>query len=481
MEKLSITHKFFYGFGFASRGIRNGLFTLFVFFYFNQVLGLDAKLAGLSSLIALVFDSISDPLVGVVSDKWKSKKWGRRHPFMFASALPLGLFTYLLFAPPSHLNEMELFWWLTGFSILLRTTHTLFVIPAISLGAELSTDYKERTTIPAIRILFDASFSPIVMIIGYTLYFVPTEDYSNGLLNKAAYPSFALLCAIVMVLTIFISTWGTRHLIPHLPKASTNQNQLSTIQLLSSLGNAIKMPSFLSLVLLSMFLFVSLGVGIVFFPYLCPYYFGLSAQEMGLVPIASVIGGVFSLLIAPRLGNKLGKKWAIIWATALAGIFFTLPCNLRILGFFPENDSPYLLITFIAFLMVGYAFTWISLSLASSMMADVVDEFELLSGKRQEGLFFSVMSFAEKTTTGIGSFIAGLLLSWIAFPTQTDIADIPAAAIDGLGLVCGPILLGLYLFSVIFIFFYPITKERYQEIRAVLDTPTTNRSMPEAS
>jgi len=427
MKKLSITHKFFYGFGFASRGIRNGLFTLFVFFYFNQVLGLDAKLAGLSSLIALVFDSISDPLVGVFSDKWSSKKWGRRHPFMFASALPLGLFTYLLFAPPAHLNEMELFWWLTGFSILLRTTHTFFVIPAISLGAELSTDYKERTTIPAIRILFDASFSPIVMIIGYTLYFVPTEDYSNGLLNKAAYPSFALLCAIVMVLTIFISTWGTRHLIPHLPKASTNQNQLSTIQLLSSLGNAIKMPSFLSLVLLSMFLFVSLGVGIVFFPYLCPYYFG-----------------------------------------------FTLPCNLRILGFFPENDSPYLLITFIAFLMVGYAFTWISLSLASSMMADVVDEFELLSGKRQEGLFFSVMSFAEKTTTGIGSFIAGLLLSWIAFPTQTDIADIPAAAIDGLGLVCGPILLGFYLFSVIFIFFYPITKERYQEIRAVLDTPTTN-------
>ncbi len=468
MEKISIVNKFFYGLGFVSRGIMHGLFQLFLFFYFSQVLGLDAKLAGLASLITFVFDAITDPLVGVISDKWTSKKWGRRHPFMLVSALPLGVFTYLLFAPPAYLNQMELFWWLTGFSVLIRIAITFFDVPARSLGAELSTDYKERTVIISIRMLFDASLAPMVMIMGYTFYFVPTTDYSNGLLNKAAYPSFALLCAILMSLSILISTLGTRNIIPKLPQISAAQKQLTITQLLSSLGTAIKMPSFISLVLFITFLSIALGVGMIISPYFA-YYFGISAKEMAVFPISSIIGDVLSLFIAPRLGDQLDKKWAAIWAAMLTGIFFSLPCNLRMLGLFPENDSPYLLTTLVLILSMGYTCLWIAISLGSSMMADVIDEFELLSTNRQEGLFFSILTLASKMTTGIGAFIAGLLLSWIAFPTQTDIADVSPEAINDLGLIGGPINLGIYLFSMVFLFFYPITKERYREIRVVLD------------
>ena len=162
----------------------------------------------------------------------------------------------------------------------------------------------------------------------------------------------------------------------------------------------------------------------------------------------------------------------------MSGIFFTLPFNLRILGFFPENGSSTLLFTYVILLIIAYTCLWIAFSTANSMMADVVDEFELISGNRQEGLFFSAMSFANKMTTGVGSFIAGLLLSWIAFPKQTDISDVPQSAIDGLGIVGGPILLGFYVFSMIFIFFYPLTKERYQEIRAALDLSLIHISEP---
>jgi len=72
-----------YGLGFASQGIKDGLFQVFLFIFYNQVLGLDPVLTGTATIIALLFDAISDPLVGVISDNWKSKKWGRRHPFMF--------------------------------------------------------------------------------------------------------------------------------------------------------------------------------------------------------------------------------------------------------------------------------------------------------------------------------------------------------------------------------------------------------------
>jgi len=92
MNKLSLKIKLFYGLGRASIGIKDGLFQLFLFFYFSQVLGLDPELAGLSSLIALVFDAISDPFVGIISDKWQSKKWGAATSFYVCCGIAFRLF-----------------------------------------------------------------------------------------------------------------------------------------------------------------------------------------------------------------------------------------------------------------------------------------------------------------------------------------------------------------------------------------------------
>ena len=124
---------------------------------------------------------------------------------------------------------------------------------------------------------------------------------------------------------------------------------------------------------------------------------------------------------------------------------------------------------FLITLIIAYTALWIAASLAASMMADVVDEFELKTGNRQEGLFFSTMSFAYKMTTGVGTFVAGLLLAWIEFPKQTSVEDVPQSAIDGLGWVGGPIVLSFFVLSVFFLISYPITKTRFQEIRAELD------------
>ena len=469
MNNLPLKIKLFYGLGRASIGIKDGLFQLFLFFYFSQVLGLDPELAGLSSLIALVFDAISDPLLGIISDKWQSKKWGRRHPFMFAAALPLGFLMWLLFAPPDGLSQTQLFLWLTTMAILVRTAITVFYVPYISLGAELSTDYKERTAITAIRLMFSALFSVIVMIVGYVFYFVPTEEFSNGLLNKEAYPTFALLCGGMMSILILISAWGTRKIIPFLPQPSAFQNQLTTRQLLKSLGTAFKMPSFRSLVLFFMLLHVGLGVSIIFTPYYCTYYFGFATQEMAVLPISAMIGGFLSVLIAPNLGYKFDKKATTLWSGLIVGLGFTFPFQLRMLGFFPENGSSLLLPTYVGTLIIAYTALMTVVSLVNSMMADVVDEFELQTGNRQEGLFFSMMSLSLKMTTGVGTFVAGLLLAWIDFPKQAAVANVAQSATDSLGWVGGPITLGFFVLSVFFILPYPITKGRFLEIRTGLE------------
>ena len=102
-------------------------------------------------------------------------------------------------------------------------------------------------------------------------------------------------------------------------------------------------------------------------------------------------------------------------------------------------------------------------------MADVVDAFQLRTQKREEGLFFSSMSFAYKCTVGLGYLLAGILLKLIAFPTQVSVDAVPEEAINGLGLVGGPLVFIFYLFSLLFISFYPISKKRYESIRAQLD------------
>ena len=469
MKGLTTTTKILYGLGFSSLGIKDGLFQIFLFFYFSQVLGLDAALAGTASLVALLFDAISDPLVGLWSDKWKSEKWGRRHPFMLVSALPLGIFTYLLFAPPESLEQNALFWWMLAFSVLVRLALTFFIVPHMSLGAELTTDYKERTSVTAYRIMFAAFISPVIMIIGFLFFFPASEEFSNGLFNKAGYPDFALLCAVLMALAILICVVGTRKLIPHLPKLSSDQEEMSSRQLLGSLNEAAGMRSFWSLILFVMTVYVGIGVGVVFSTYYGTYYFELSTEEMAALPIGSAVGAVLALWVAPAWGEKLDKKKAAIFSTLIFAVFFSLPFLLRMLGAFPDNGDPSLLGLYVLTLIIAYLFLWVTFSLASSMMADVIDEYEMRYKKRQEGLFFAAMSFAFKCTTGLGQFIAGILLSWIAFPKQAKLGEIPQEAIDGLGLVGGPILLAFYVSSILFILYYPINKAKYQEIRAVLE------------
>ena len=109
--------KILYGLGFSSMGIKDALFQLFLFFYFSQILGLSGTYTGLATIIALFFDAITDPWVGTLSDRWESKKYGRRHPFMYLAALPLGLSLFLLFTPPAGLVEFELFY---GCAFFLR-------------------------------------------------------------------------------------------------------------------------------------------------------------------------------------------------------------------------------------------------------------------------------------------------------------------------------------------------------------------------
>ena len=142
-----------YGLGQAAEGLLSFSFSYFLIFYYTGVVGLSGRLAGVAVLISLLFDAVTDPLAGVVSDRAHSR-WGRRHPFLYASALPMAVTFLLTWLPPRGMGELALFTWLVALSVLARLFLTLFYVPHTALGAELSRDYEERNRVVATRQFF---------------------------------------------------------------------------------------------------------------------------------------------------------------------------------------------------------------------------------------------------------------------------------------------------------------------------------------
>ena len=152
-KKLDFKTKFFYGFGSISFGIKNNGFSYFVLFVYSSVLGLPAWMAGLALNLVLIADAITDPLVGYFSDRTRSRL-GRRHPFMYAAALPVAITYYFLWTPPESLTDWELFSYLLFCAIVIRVFITFYEVPSVSLGPELTDNYVERTSLMSFRYFF---------------------------------------------------------------------------------------------------------------------------------------------------------------------------------------------------------------------------------------------------------------------------------------------------------------------------------------
>ncbi|MBT5817232.1 MAG: hypothetical protein HOI25_02705, partial [Proteobacteria bacterium] len=153
--------------------------------FYNQVLGVSAALCGLAFLVASLVDAFSDPLIGAWSDRVQTR-WGRRHPFMLLSALPIGLFFFLLYQPPD-LSEQGLFVWLLCMLVGARLAKTCFSVPHSALGAELTDDYHERTSVFGWDWMMRLGGAVVLGIFVLFVIFPTTADYENGLLDPDRY------------------------------------------------------------------------------------------------------------------------------------------------------------------------------------------------------------------------------------------------------------------------------------------------------
>ena len=426
--------------------------------FYNQVLGVSAYLCGIVFLVASIVDAVTDPLVGSLSDNFRSR-WGRRHPFMLAAILPLALGFYLLYAPPGGMSEPFYFWWMLGTMVLLRVGKTFFAVPHDALGAELTDDYHERTAILGLNAVVGMIVGVLLAVFVFIVLFPSTEGYENGLLNPNGYPAMAIIGAAFLCVALLACVAGTRDQIPRLHDVDRQRVRLRDN--LGDLASLLRTRSYVSIFMAWLVMLVSFGILGVVGTYTFIWGFDLSTEEMSIQRFVMIPGMFAALPLAAWLTRRLDKKRTVILSSLVGATLVGLPHALRMIDFFPANDSMWLLPGLFGSLFVGFLILPVSTIVFDSQLADVADEHEYRTDRRAEGMIFSVRTFAFKATGGLGGLIGGFGLEIIGFPENATKDMLTPEMLNGLFFMTGPLYWIIVVAGMAFMAMYNLDERRH--------------------
>jgi Na+/melibiose symporter-like transporter len=462
--RVPVPVKLAYGFGAFAEGTKNAAFTTFLLFYYSQLLGLPASLAGSAMFIALLFDALADPWVGALSDRTRTRL-GRRHPYMYAAILPMGAGLLLIFHPPPGLGHGALFAWLLAWSLVVRVGMTLYAIPAAAMMPELTPDYDERTSLASWRAFFFSTSGVVTLLVAFRVFFPETPEFPQGQRNPAGYLGYGLMCGAISMLAIAICAFGTQHLVPRMPQAADGPFTLRA--LFGDLRDALRHRSYLMLVLATFFASAAGGFNDAIGIYVNTYFWGFTSAELQLLLLPLLPAVVLGTAIARPVTARFDKRSVAIWLSAVGCALAPLPVLLKLAGWLPDERRA-LIVTLVAL----HAFVIVTLLVVIliaivAMIADVVDESEVTTGKRQEGIFASAITFCAKAASGFGAWVAGLALDAIQFPRGADVAVAAAKTLE-LGAAAAPGMLVLLLLTFFFLGRCRLTRESHRAALALL-------------
>lgn len=455
---LNNAFKFNYSVGAIANGIKTDTFTFFLLFFYSRVIGLDPLLASLAIGLALIIDSFTDPLMGTISDRTNSK-YGRRHPFMFVSFIPVSIFYVLLFTPMPdwNLSQNQLFWWMFVCASFTRIGMTFFEVPHRSFGAEITKDYIERTILFSWREMFAWTAGICNAFLAYNIFFKSTEKFSFGQLNPEAYFPLALTGSIFMVISILYSSLITRNEIKNL---SSWKGAISIKQILSELKIALSNRSFILFFLGSLSLSICWGLLNSLTLFINTDFWQLKGSQIGIFLYIYFGAAFLAFYITPKFVTFIGKRNFVL--ICVAGVALSSPIAFIFynLGLTPDKGTNALVL----FLCMPLIFIS-TLSIAGNMtrdamIGDIADEVDLQSGKRQEGVLYSTVSFVQKVNTAFGALTGGLTLWVLNITSETPTYD-QAYSLFFVQGVIGPVLLVIPL---IFFHFYSLDKKRHSDI-----------------
>lgn len=431
---LPLGVKLAYASGQLVDGVASTALGLFLLFYLTTVCGMSGGLAGAAVAAGLLVDAVLDPLIGSLSDNWRSRL-GRRLPFMLAGIPAVALALVAIFSLPTALGGLGLFVWVTLLSALLRIALSLFVLPYQTIGAEITDDPRERAALVAWRWAIGIVGAIIVVALGFGLFFTGPQ----GLTTAGHYSPFALVLATIIVAGGALAAWSAARTLArqHLAHAHAHA---SWRQLRTELAEVFSNGSFVTLFVGALLLFLAFGVHLSLGLHVNTYFWKLTTAQTQAVTLSAYLGLLAGAPLSGPLLARMEKQTVLFIGLLGLSFAYTTPVLLRMTGLLTVDGSA--LVIFLG--TVGFCGASMMAAAAiafGAMLADAADEHEHLFGARREGLYFAAWAFAVKAASGGGTLIAGLVLEASHFPT--DIATAagavpPAHAVTWLGLCYGP-------------------------------------------
>jgi glycoside/pentoside/hexuronide:cation symporter, GPH family len=439
-QKLTLGTKFKYGLADLGFALITSAIQFFLLFYYTDVAGINPALAGLALMVGkLTWDALNDPLFGYWSDRTRSR-FGRRRIYMLIGAVPLGFAAWIMFSLPKGLTGVAAFLAVLLSFWLVDTFHTMSTVPYYALTPELTRDYNERASLTSIRMIF----SVLGYIMGAALTTLLAGIFQSAGLNlQQAWSVTGAIFGAVAITTTLVTTLS----IKERPELAGEPSKIPPIK---AVLTSFKNRPFIILMLAFILSSFSFTVLTALVPYFITYQLNMRDQVSFVLLVMLVMIGIF-LMPVKLISDKINKG-----PTYALGLFIA---SLAVISsfFFPHAPTPLIYIV-AAVAGMGFSAQWVC---PWSMLPDVVEYDEKMTGERREGIYYGLWAFLTKFTGALGVAVSGWALSLFGYVPNVEQTT---HALFGIRLFFAIVPAVVILISLPFLIWYPITRENHAKL-----------------
>jgi Na+/melibiose symporter-like transporter len=463
MKPLSYRTLWGFGAGNLGFGLISQIMAAYLVFYATAILGMSGASVGLLVSIGIIWDAFSDPIMGYLSDHTRSDRFGRRHLYLLIGGIGVTILHVFLWNLSREM-EGDVKWFLMVFYVMsIKTFMTIYITPYTALAAEISDDYTDRTRIQAVKTIFFLIGLFLATAFGMAIFFRGTLLYPIGQLNPAGYRNMSIFGSALMLLSMAFAYRSTKHLVPELNARLLSNQAPSFSAFFKEMAMAFANLDFRSVVL--GYLFANIASALISTLALHVYTFTFHMNNNGIALIVGIqlMASILSQPFWIRYSDKYEKKKAVHTGIliAIVGSLYFVAC-VYFKSYVQANVL--LLIPFGA--LAGFG-TGGLFTLPQAMVADTVDSNAIVTGKRQEGVFYGTLTLCYKLSQSIAIFMLGIALDYLRFdprfPVQSEFTAIGLALLLSIGSIIS------FAFAYMSYLPYSLSRAKMSEIHHQID------------
>ncbi|MCI5797463.1 MAG: MFS transporter [Firmicutes bacterium] len=442
-NKLTIKEKILYGFGDLGYATVAQTLSNFIMFFGTSVLGVSGTLMGIAISVGVLWDAISDPLLGYISDNTYSSM-GKRHPYILIGTLGMCAINLIIWLVPPSSPEIVKFLWILLSLLLVQTFCTFFSTPYLALGLEMTKDPHEQTSLQSYKTIF--SLLGMMLPSVFMFLFMPSGNSSQGQLNIAGYVDIAYVSSLTCLICGLITFFGTlKHGVCCKMDYPMKKEKFSSV--FNDFFNMLKKKNYRNIILGYSVSLIASSILTASGIHMFTYCFHFNSQQISIAMVALIFGAIFSQFYWTKKSVKDGKKSTLIHGLCLGTLGILLIWVLFMLrDLFATTVLFFITLPLVAFAGFG---TGVLYTLPISIFSDILALDKDLIGKDKTATYSGIMTLSNKMANAFSLFLIGVVLDLIKFNAAYPVQ--PASVQLGLG---NMVIFGVALSLVLSIYFY---------------------------